>query len=528
MNISINLWDIAMKKYLNFLILILLLAFTSCGAKTSNVAVKLQGSFSQVAGLFENGAVMIAVGGPSDKPPLLYTVPLNSASFDHTFDNGIWKIMILGWDGATPGETMKGNLYCSVVNNVSFPDQSTLNFNLSQVDTDANLVVDPGHPCGAFIDGLQTVKYASICETETCDSGNYLRYNNTNLSLKFGIPFYEGPIDKHSILTQARFTSEMNECYSAANSNLIDGADYAKLDIDLAATGITLPFRLTGGFHLPIRMEGYEDSVDYTMDCSKGFNNAVTTINSIGEVDAVSGLPKHWSDGAKFIYRMPISPFALTGLPVNTLVRNSYEVVDINGPYNDDNYGDGTISYTCDYTSTTVSTPQACPTTSSIIEGGYVTFDPANGQITLDGSTYPHFAMGNQLTFNIVANYTVNSTNHSENKSFTIGLDPIWGLNYSQSQGTLGSLNNTDQTSNFIDLTNMADSDLNITGVDITGNTGETVVPVVMISSCTNGSPCRVELDASAVTTSATGNVNIHLESGGDVTTETLPYNFVP
>ncbi|MEH0862217.1 hypothetical protein [Halobacteriovorax sp. DPLXC-1] len=482
-----------MKKYLNFLILILLLAFTSCGAKTSNVAVKLQGSFSQVAGLFENGAVMIAVGGPSDKPPLLYTVPLNSASFDHTFDNGIWKIMILGWDGApVAGEMMEGNLYCSVNKNVSFPDQDKLEFSLSRVDVNTDLVVDSGHPCEEFIDGLQTVKYASICETQSCNAGEYLNYNNTSLSLKFGIPFYEGPINKQSILSQARFTNEMNTCYSSTIGNLLDGSNYAKLEID-STTGITLPLRLTGGFYLPIRFEGYEDP---TMNCTAGFNNSVTTINSIGELDATGAQTKHWNDGTSFIYRMPPTPFELTNAPLsNTMIeRNNVHSINIDGPYSsgNDTYQGFGLTYNCQYKNAGDDDSNLIPCTdSSYLAGASLTFSASNGTLYFDG-TVNLYTFNQNLEFVIDASYTDGTTYTTPEVRFSTTFDIANQITSAIDVSGVSFLN-SGASSNNLSIYNNSDIDRTFyinSGAGIVISNG---------AGCPNQSLCNVEVTGSNI-----------------------------
>ncbi|MFG1481412.1 hypothetical protein ABMA79_07350 [Halobacteriovorax sp. HFRX-2_2] len=415
-------------KIINMLLISFAIILTSCGGKSSNVEVKLQGAFSQVAGLFDNGAVMLAVGGPSDKPPLLYVVPLSQATLDHEFDNGNWKIMVLGWHGSTAGEMMEGDLYCSVVKNAVIPEQTTFNFNLTKVDQTAPAnVVDTGHPCAEFIDGLQTAKYMSICETTSCNMGEYVRFNATDLSLKFGIPHYEGPINRDQIYTQSKFTESMNTCYSSANGNLLDGGDYAKMVLD-ASVGLVLPVRLTGGFHLPLRIEGYEDKDGGTTDCSMGLNGKLATMNSIGEKDN-AGNDRHFYDGTYFTYLMPPTPFEISITNSNySFERNSSTTVQVGGPYDvgNDTYQGNSMNYTCEYkvAGTDDSTFVAC---GYPIGSGPISYDMTTGDVVLDGNT-TSFDLGETFEFKMIGSYYDDGSSmtiYSPEKRFSVMANPI-------------------------------------------------------------------------------------------------------
>ncbi|MFG1494945.1 hypothetical protein [Halobacteriovorax sp. ZH4_bin.1] len=483
-------------KIINMLLISFAIILTSCGGKSSNVEVKLQGAFSQVAGLFDNGAVMLAVGGPSDKPPLLYVVPLSQATLDHEFDNGNWKIMVLGWHGSTAGEMMEGDLYCSVVKNAVIPEQTTFNFNLTKVDQAAPAnVVDTGHPCAEFIDGLQTAKYMSICESSSCNMGEYIRFN-TDLSLKFGIPHYEGPINRDHIYTQSKFNESMNTCYSSSNGNLLDGGDYAKMVLD-SSVGLVLPIRLKGGFHLPLRIEGFEDKDSGTTDCSTGQNGKLVTMNSIGEKDT-AGNDRHFYDGTYFTYLMPPTPFEISITnSTHSFERNSSTTVQVGGPYDvaNDTYQGNSMNYTCEYkvAGTDDSTFVAC---GYPIGSGPISYDMATGDVVLDGNT-TNFDIGETFEFRMTGSYyddglSMNIT--SPAKRFSVTAAPIVTIPIPDLAPTPGaSLDLTTGGNTVITYTNNTDDIVHfsiVSSPDTLTISGDISCPVSM--SCTltvSGSP---------------------------------------
>ncbi|EPZ49553.1 putative lipoprotein [Bacteriovorax sp. BAL6_X] len=497
-------------KVINMLLILFTIILTSCGGKSSSVKVKLQGAFSQVAGLFDNGAVMLAVGGPSDRPPLLHVVPLSQASLDHEFDNGVWKIMVLGWHGSSAGEMMKGDLYCSVVKNASIPEQTTFNFNLTKVDgvAPAN-VVDTGHPCAEFIDGLQTAKYMSICETTNCNMGEYVRFNATDLSLKFGIPHYEGPINRNQIHTQSKFTEAMNTCYSSTNGNLVDGSDYAKMVLD-SSIGLVLPIRLKGGFYLPLRIEGYEDSNGGTTNCSSGLNGKLTTMNSIGEKDA-SGNDRHFYDGTYFKYIMPPTPFeiSLSG-STYSFERNTSLTVQVGGPYDVDNdsYKGSSINYTCEYkvAGTDDTSLVAC---SYPVGSDPISYDESTGDVLLDGSS-SNFNIDDTFEFKLTASYFDSSLGTdvtSPEKRFTVTAQEI-------------------VTASHSDLTPAPNTNINIStygyaDIYVTNNTDNTLHFIISSSpdsltlggdtSCSIGTTCSIRVSG---TPTQSGNLTLSTNTG--------------
>lgn len=502
-----------MKMYLHLFSLMLLLAFTSCGSKSSSVEVKLQGAFSQVAGLFDNGAVMLAVGGPEGKPPLLYSIPLNSSSFDHSFDHGTWKIMILGWHGAGASEIMAGSLYCSVLENVSIPEQTSFAFNLSQVDSQTAGSIDSDHPCEPFIASLETLSSMTICEETTCENGEYIRYN-TDLSIKFGIPHYEGIINKDSIQANAKLTNKLSSCHgnSVVNSVGTYATDAAKFYFNQQNNPIYIPTRLAGGFYLPLKIDAYEDKDTNTSNCTAGYNGSLVAKNSAGELDTDTGAEIHTITSGMLNFHLPPTPFELSVDSLNYyLVRNSATTIQIGGPYSvgNDNYQGFAMSYSCEYKVVGDDDANLVDCNTSIGNGD-ISYTVADGDIYLDGST-TSFDIGASYEFKIIGEYyddVQNTTVYAPEKRITVMADPITQINES------------------IDITPMPGSDLDLTGGStniVINNYTDLVINFSIINdsgdsltmsgdiNCNNGSSCTLTITGSA---SSTGSLRIVADNG--------------
>lgn len=478
-------------KSLNLLFIFVALLITSCGSKQSSVNLKLKGAFSQAAGVFTNGAVMFAVGGEAGNPQY-YSVPLSTDTVDQLFDNGNWNILVLGWaDGTTAGDMFEGNLYCGVIKNASIPEKTNFELSLSQVDSDSNSVVDTGHPCEEFIDGnLTQINYIKMCEENTCSSGAFL-HHNSYLSARFGIPFYKGPKNIELMKESSRLTQILDNCYASTDAG--NGSTKFALDANDSYTGIILPRRLKGGFQLPLLYQVYEDDAGGSSNCSISDFEKTGHMNGFGEFKLGTATEKHSISGDSFIYKLPPAPFDFDNFPPNQFqARDATTNFDFNGPYGNDSYIEGAITYDCNYTSTSSPSTQPCPTTATMIEGGSVLFNTSSGALTLDGYNYPYFTLGKSITFNITANYTLGGVAQSfDSPDLTITMDPTANLNYAINNSNLTNLIQATITDNYIEVTNLSDIPITL-GANIKNAYDGGTSPLVIDGVSSTPGPCGI------------------------------------
>ncbi len=150
-----------MKVFLLFSYLLLAASLFGCGAKQSNLNLKVTGAFALSAAGYTGGLIAYGEGPGGAK----FSISSSSSSEVSTaLANGTWKVYIVGWEDASAAK-FRGTSYCggTTVNltssdtNVSIPISEANCSNGSIPEIDFNQIYT--HSCGAFY------KYNDVTDT---------------------------------------------------------------------------------------------------------------------------------------------------------------------------------------------------------------------------------------------------------------------------------------------------------------------------------------------------------------------------